>query len=136
MREQWLTQIKPTLSERDFRIVEKASRILLQNIVPVKEDVLWKPYRAISPSMTAQPNYPDEVFFPGIWNWDSAFHMAGVARFDKKLAQEQMEAFFLFQKENGMLPDLIQGKQDRRLQREAPRMGLGIATTGSASAGR
>lgn len=107
MREQWLTQIKPTLSERDFRIVEKASRILLQNIVPVTEKVLWKPYRAISPSMAPQPNYPDEVFFPGIWNWDSAFHMAGVARFDKKLAQEQMEAFFLFQKENGMLPDLI-----------------------------
>lgn len=107
MREQWLNQIKDTLSERDFRIVEKASRILLQNVVPVTEKVRWKPYRAISPSMTAQPNNPNEVFFPGIWNWDCAFHMVGVSRFDRKLAQEQMEAFFLFQKENGMLPDLI-----------------------------
>lgn len=106
-REQWLNQWKGNLSERDFRIAEKASRILLQNIVPNTEGVRWNPYRAITPSMTPQPNNPKDVFFPGIWNWDSAFHMMGVARFDKKLAQEQMEAFFLFQKENGMLPDLI-----------------------------
>ena len=107
LREQWLNEWKEKLSERDFRIAEKASRILLQNIAPNEEGTLWNPYRAITPSMSPQPNNPKNVFFPGIWNWDSAFHMVGVSRFDKKLAQEQMEAFFLFQKENGMLPDLI-----------------------------
>lgn len=107
MREQWLRQYKNTVSERDYRILDKASRILIQNIAPNKEGVLWNPYRAITPSMTEKPNKPGRVYFGGIWNWDSAFHMIGVSRFDKKLAQEQMEAFFLFQKENGLLPDVI-----------------------------
>ena len=107
MREQWLRQYKNTVSERDYRILDKASRILIQNIAPNKEGVLWNPYRAITPSMTEKPNKPGRVYFGGIWNWDSAFHMIGVSRFDKKLAHEQMEAFFLFQKENGLLPDVI-----------------------------
>lgn len=105
--EQWLNRLKGTVSERDFRILEKASRILLQNIAPNNEDVLWNPYRAITPSMAPIPNHPEDSYFAGIWNWDSAFHMIGVSLFDKRLAQEQMEAFFLFQKENGMLPDVI-----------------------------
>lgn len=38
--------------------------------------------------------------------------MMGVARFDKTLAQEQMKAFFLFQKDNGMHPDVITHPRD------------------------
>lgn len=101
----WLSDYKSTVSERDFRILEKASRILLQNIAPNEEETLWNPYRAIVPSLAKAPN--GGICFPGIWNWDSAFHTVGVARFDTKLAQEQLEAFFLFQKENGLLPDMI-----------------------------
>ena len=107
LREQWLKQYKDTVSDRDYRILKKASQILIQNIAPNKEGVLWNPYRAITPSMTEKPNKPGRVYFGGIWNWDSAFHTVGVSRFDKELAQEQMEAFFLFQKENGLLPDVI-----------------------------
>ena len=106
-RENWLKQCKNTVSDRDHRILDKASRILIQNVAPNNEGVLWNPYRAITPSMTPIPNKPGRVYFDGIWNWDSAFHMVGVSNFDKRLSQEQMEAFFLFQKENGMLPDVI-----------------------------
>ncbi len=104
-REVWLKQIKESLSARDFRLVEKASGILIKNIAPNTEGVLWNPYRAITPSMRIREN--GKPAFPGIWNWDSAFHMIGTARFDKDLAHEQMRAFFLFQKEDGLLPDVI-----------------------------
>lgn len=102
MREEFLEKCKGYLSDRDYRIVEKSTDILLKNIMPTGPDVRWNPYRAIAPSMFP----PDFPCFPGIWNWDSAFHMAGVARFDKELAHEQMKAFFVLQKENGMLPDV------------------------------
>lgn len=106
-RETWLNQQKVAVSDRDFRILERASGILLKNIAPNDPGTLWNPYRAIVPSMARHHAKPDKLQFPGIWNWDSAFHTVGVARFDKELAQEQMEAFFLFQKENGLLPDVI-----------------------------
>ncbi len=106
-REAWLNGYRGRIPERDYRILDKASRILLQNIVPENPDALWHPYRVITPSMARRSERKDDAFFPGIWNWDSAFHMMGVARFDPELAREQMKAFFLFQKENGMLPDLI-----------------------------
>ena len=106
-REQWLGQCKNIVSVRDYRILEKASGILMRNIAPNTEGTLWNPYRAITPSMAPHPKAEHLPSFAGIWNWDSAFHMVGVSRFDKKLAQEQMEAFFLFQKESGMLPDVI-----------------------------
>lgn len=105
---QWLRQYKDRINERDYRILEKASGILLQNIAPNEVGVLWNPYRSIAPSMSPK----EHPAFPGIWNWDSAFHMMGVARFDKTLAQEQMKAFFLFQKDNGMLPDVITHPRD------------------------
>ena len=108
LRKKWLEQYKNTVSERDYRILDKASRILTQNVVPHEEGTLWKPYRAICPSYTKKMTKNGlRSCFPGIWNWDSAFHTVGVARFDKDLAQEQMEAFFLFQKEDGFLPDVI-----------------------------
>lgn len=106
-REAWLNQQKPAVSDRDFRVLERASEILLKNIAPNEPGTLWNPYRAIVPSMARHHAKPDKLQFPGIWNWDSAFHTVGVARFDKELAQEQMEAFFLFQKEDGFLPDVI-----------------------------
>lgn len=107
LRERWLKQYQDSISERDYRILNKASEILLQNIAPNEKETLWNPYRAITPSMARHPKRTNEPSFAGIWNWDSAFHMVGVSHFDKKLAQEQMEAFFLFQKGNGMLPDAV-----------------------------
>jgi len=84
LRNQWLKQYEGTVSARDYRLLDKASRILMQNIAPHEEETLWKPYRAITPSMGRWPN--GKICFPGIWNWDSAFHMVGVSRFDKELA--------------------------------------------------
>lgn len=104
-REEWLKNNKNALSDRDYRIVEKASGILLKNIAPNGEGVLWNPYRAITPSMFSWNG--SKPSFAGIWNWDSAFHMIGVSRFDKELAHEQMKAFFIFQKDDGMLPDVV-----------------------------
>ena len=115
LRENWLRKYQNVVPERDYRILDKASRILIQNIAPNMEGVLWNPYRAIAPSMTPRPHKPQGSYFWGIWNWDSAFHMVGVARFDKKLAQEQMEAFFLFQKDNGLLPDVIKLPEQNNL---------------------
>ncbi|MBO5222648.1 MAG: hypothetical protein J6C26_10080 [Clostridia bacterium] len=108
LRKNWLKKYEGTVSARDYRLLDKASRILMQNVVPQEENSLWNPYRGICPSYTKkQTKNGLATCFPGIWNWDSAFHMVGVSRFDAELAQEQMEAFFLFQKEDGMLPDVI-----------------------------
>ena len=107
LREQWLKQYKNTVSERDYRILDKASGILLKNVAPNEPDTRWNPYRAVVPSLAPHAKKPGKLAFPGIWNWDSAFHMVGLSRFDAELAQEQMEAFFLFQKENGLLPDVV-----------------------------
>jgi putative isomerase len=106
-RAAWLSFCQPVVSSRDYRLLDKASGILLQNIAPNTPETLWNPWRAITPSMAPNPSRPGLPCFGGIWNWDSAFHMIGIARFDRQLAQEQMEAFFLFQKDNGMLPDVI-----------------------------
>ncbi len=107
LREKWLNQYNKTVSQRDYRILEKASRILLQNEVPQSEGAAWNPCRAVCPSYTMIDQAKQRRAFPGIWNWDSAFHMVGLARFDKEMAQEQMEAFFQFQREDGFLPDVI-----------------------------
>lgn len=108
LRKKWLKRYEGNVSARDFRILDKASRILTQNEVPQEEGALWNPYRGICPSYTKK-EIKGKICtnFPGIWNWDSAFHMVGLSRFDGELAQEQMEAFFRFQKEDGMLPDVI-----------------------------
>lgn len=108
LRKQWLHTLENAVNPSDLALLDKASRILTQNIVPAEENPLWAPYRGICPS---------PYNFPGIWNWDSAFHAVGTARFDRWLAQEQAYAFFSFQKENGMLPDVIfSPKRDNRIE--------------------
>ena len=84
--EKWLHKHKNCVCERDYTILEKASRILLGNIAPNREGTLWNPYRAITPSMAPLGGNPDKPSFAGIWNWDSAFHTICVARFDKVCA--------------------------------------------------
>lgn len=50
---------------------------------------------------------PDRNHFYGVWNWDSAFHAIGMTYLDCELAKEQLLGFFQFQKEDGMLPDVV-----------------------------
>lgn len=107
-RETWLETYRTQVSNRDFALLEKASAILERNIIPHKDTNQWEPLRGICPSM---------LHFHGIWNWDSAFIAMGVSRWDKKLAQEQAEIFYRFQKEDGLFPDVIweqkPGMEDR-----------------------
>ena len=45
--------------------------------------------------------------FKGIWNWDSAFHSVGISRLDTEIAKEGVYGFFKFQRDDGLLPDVI-----------------------------
>ncbi|MBR7133462.1 MAG: hypothetical protein IKD04_08010 [Clostridia bacterium] len=83
---------------RDRVLVQRAYTTLMNNIYPSNGEFLWSPYRCISPGKNG---------FPGVWNWDTAFHAVGVSRWDTELAKENIIGFFEFQKENGMLPDVI-----------------------------
>jgi len=83
-------------------LINKAERILKSNIYE-ENNYLWGNYRMISPS---------KEYFPGVWNWDSAFHAIGMTYIDCELAKEQIEGFFQFQKEDGMLPDVIWERGD------------------------
>lgn len=78
-------------------VLEKAERILISNIYTQK-GYLWDGYRMITPGKGK---------FKGIWNWDTAFHALGMIDFDKEIAKEQILGFLSFQKENGLLPDVI-----------------------------
>ena len=86
-----------SISERDKELCERAYQILMENVYP-DEGYLWSPYRCISPGKT---------HFTGIWNWDSAFHAVGVSRWDTELSKESILGFFQFQREDGLLPDVI-----------------------------
>lgn len=84
-------------NDRDLELLERTARVLAENTyAPV--GYAWSPYRCISPGKST---------FPGIWNWDSAFHALGMSRIDVALAKESIFGFFKFQKENGFLPDVI-----------------------------
>lgn len=82
---------------RDKELIVRAYNTLMSNVYPT-EGFLWSPYRCISPGKNN---------FPGIWNWDSAFHAAGVSRWDTKLAKESIVGFLQFQREDGLIPDVI-----------------------------
>jgi len=58
----------------------------------------WRPLRGICPSIS---------HYPGVWNWDSAFHAMTVARWGPELASEQVEIFLNAQLADGMLVDAI-----------------------------
>ena len=79
------------------KLKDKAQRILKSNIYE-ENTYLWGKYRMIS---------PDRNHFSGVWNWDSAFHALGMTYLDCELAKEQLLGFFQFQKEDGMLPDVV-----------------------------
>ena len=83
--------------QRDSELLSRAEKILKENIYPTS-GFPWSPYRCISPAMGK---------FKGVWNWDTAFHSVGISRFDTKIAKEGIYGFFQFQKDNGLLPDVI-----------------------------
>ena len=82
---------------REQALLERAYSTLMGNLYQ-KDGYPWSPYRLFSPG---RPR------FPGVWNWDTAFHSVGVSRWDLPLAREGILGFLKFQGENGILPDVI-----------------------------
>ena len=97
-REKWLGDNLPK-DGRDRELGERAYDTLMGNVYE-SEGFPWSPYRCITPGKGWK-------WFHGIWNWDSAFHSYGVARWDTELAKEGVLGFFKFQREDGLLPDVI-----------------------------
>lgn len=85
------------MNEKERIILDKAERILKANCYSPNQ-YQWGKYRMISPS---------KGFFTGVWNWDSAFHAIGMIDFDIEIAKEQIIGFLQFQKEDGLLPDVL-----------------------------
>lgn len=96
-KEQWLEQYKGKVSERDMALLARAHDVLSTNTVH-SPDAPWGDVPVISP-------WSGEC--AGIWNWDSAFHAMTVSRFDTELAKNCIDCFMMYQKENGLLPDVI-----------------------------
>lgn len=96
-KEEW---IKSNFNQNDkyLELSERAFDILNANMYAADAGYLWSPYRCLTPCNNK---------FRGIWNWDSAFHAIGLARWDTELAKENILGFLKFQKEDGMLPDVI-----------------------------
>ena len=89
-----------SLSERDRDLLRRAVGTFYHNLIPfpISDLPALSVLRAIAPS-------PET--YPGVWNWDSAFHAIALARWDAPLAREQLTFFFETQQEDGMFPDCI-----------------------------
>ena len=99
-RRDWLQMVSNGLSERDQRLLDRASALLESNILMEHDgkSVGWAPLRGIIPS---------PFKYVGVWNWDSAFHARTVARWDPELAREQVRIILDRQQPSGLLPDVI-----------------------------
>ncbi len=109
----WIAKQKSRVSERDWKLLQRAQATLESNILrgpdPATKDVFgaqkdlskpepWAPLRGISPSPFG---------YRGIWNWDSAFHAVAVARWDPELAREQIRIILDRQLPGGGFPDVV-----------------------------
>ena len=96
-KEQWLGQYEGKVSDRDMKLMSAAYDVLEKNTVH-SPDAPWGDVPVISP--WSGP-------CAGMWNWDSAFHAMTVSRYDTQLAKNCIDCFMMFQKENGLLPDVV-----------------------------
>ncbi len=96
----WLNSLESSLSPRDHQLLARAARMLTANILESTEDhaMPWSPLRGIMPSPGT---------YRGVWNWDAAFHAAGVSHWDAALAREQVKVLLEAQLPSGALPDVI-----------------------------
>lgn len=97
LKERWLYEQNKTLPV-EYELLERAANTLVSHIES-GEDLPWEPYQCITPG--------GPLAFRGIWNWDTAFHAMAVSRWDTELAKDCIIGFMKFQKEDGMLPDVI-----------------------------
>jgi putative isomerase len=98
-QDNWLQQYTGVLRETEVRLLARAATTLEGNVVgAVPTPPPWHPLRGICPSPTG---------YPGVWNWDSAFHAMAVTRWDPQLAREQIQIFLDAQLPTGALPDVL-----------------------------
>ena len=97
MKTKLTDELKKNICDRDIELLERALDVLESNKYCIMNK-FFDGKTMISPGIKN---------FHGIWNWDTAFHAVGVSRFDSKLATDQIEGFFDYMLEDGMLPDLV-----------------------------
>lgn len=95
-KNEWLEQYNGKLSERDMALLGRCYDVLHENIL--QGDMPWGDAPAISP-WAGQTS--------GLWNWDSVFHAMTAVRFDGELAKSCIDSFAMFQRENGIMPDVV-----------------------------
>ena len=94
---EWINQYKSELSERDIALLTRSYEILEKNTLHDK-NMPWGDNPVISPWSGSTA---------GIWNWDSVFHAMTVCRYDGELAKSCIDAIAMFQRENGLIPDVV-----------------------------
>lgn len=88
-----LSSYRGKVSDRDFRLLERAQQTLLRNIIVSKDaPTPWHPLRCMAPSVFG---------YDGVWPWDASFHAVGVSRWDPVLAREQLQVILDNQQESG-----------------------------------
>lgn len=109
--DRWLRGFYGQMPYADYELVERAARTLeansngkgLENSYS-KAPFAWAPLRGIMPS---------PAHFVGVWNWDSAFHMMGVSRWDADYARDQIRIFTdVLQQPDGMYADCVREGKD------------------------
>ena len=102
--DEFLKQYYGTLSYRDYSLLDRSVRTLEANAAGAPGEVFpWSPMRGIRPShgsSKAMTNYP------GVWNWDCAFHAMAVMKWDLEFARDQIRIFLKIQQENGKFADV------------------------------
>lgn len=95
-KNEWLAQYHETLSEKELTLLGRCYDVLQEN--RLQGEMPWGDAPVISPWAGQDA---------GLWNWDSVFHAMTVARFDGELAKSCIDSLGMFQRENGILPDVI-----------------------------
>lgn len=97
MPNSWFESSGVELTAAQTELLRLAQRTLEGNVL-YGPQFPWHPLRGICPSATS---------FPGIWNWDAAFHVMTVSRWNPALAREQVDVFLNTQLPTGGFIDVV-----------------------------
>lgn len=102
--DEFLKQYYGILSFRDYTLLDRSVRTLEANATGAPGEIFpWSPLRGIRPS---HGSAKAETNYPGVWNWDCAFHAMAVMKWDLELARDQIRIFLKIQQENGKFADV------------------------------
>lgn len=95
-KSEWLSRYEGKFSERDMALLGRCYDVLYENVI--QGNMPWGDAPVISPWSGSDA---------GLWNWDSVFHAMTVVRFDGELAKSCIDSLGMFQRESGLIPDVI-----------------------------